>query len=142
MQLNLPLAREPTWKRSTPPLLLFKLTIVRFLTHMDTVIQGNLTRANLGGRPGMLEKINAFLNVTLWKADLLINENIEVIQDVPIWAGVFYALRCGLNKVALDYVTHYRNLFEYDEQEFPQFFQAYIDNEFKWVSLNFLRCVC
>ena len=36
----------------------------------------------------------------------------------------------------------FKRRFEYDEQEFPQFFQAYIDNEFKWVSLNFLRGVC
>ncbi|XP_064611037.1 nuclear pore complex protein Nup93-like [Liolophura sinensis] len=94
-----------------------------YVKYITTTIYGNLQQAQLGGIPGTYHLVRSFLNVKQMNLRGLEDGTVE---GHPVWAMLYYCLRCGDLKAAqqvVDKAPH--NLGEH----FPNFLQEYSSYE-------------
>ena len=60
--------------------------------------------AMLGGRPSNTETVKAFLNIKFGRLE---RQSLELVNGIPIWAHLYYLLRCGFHKDAFDLASQY-----------------------------------
>lgn len=81
----------------------------QFETHVDNIIASNPSRAQLGGQPGVVSRIAAFLRVSLlsregrWSPELELLKRDNNTQATPVWAIIYHLLRTGH---AIDALRH------------------------------------
>lgn len=83
---------------------------------------GNLHQAQLGGVPGTLQLVNSFLNIKL-PGPLPGMQDGEV-EGHPVWALIYYCLRCGDLSAAMQVV----NRAQHQIGEFKNWFQEYMNS--------------
>ena len=52
----------------------------------------NLPQSKLGGQPGTYKLVKSFLRIRQIPHQ---GPEVELIDDQPVWAMIFYCLRCG-----------------------------------------------
>lgn len=52
-------------------------------------------------------------------------KNLEIVNNIPIWAFLFYFIRCGYLEEAVQYTLKHENLFQKIEKTFPIYIKAY-----------------
>ncbi|CAA22495.1 nucleoporin Nic96 homolog [Schizosaccharomyces pombe] len=102
-----------------------KFLEAQFFEVLNKEIAKTPQAALVGGVPSIRNKIRAYLNIRLLRNGVWINPDLEIIQDVPIWAFIFYLLRCGFLKEAVDFTEENRDLFEKVAEKFPFYINAY-----------------
>jgi nuclear pore complex protein Nup93 len=99
----------------------------KFIT---ATIYGNLQQAQLGGIPGTYHLVRSFLNVKL-QATLPGLED-GVVEGHPVWAMVYYCIRCGDLQAALQVVTTAQQHLG----DFPTFLREYMTSDERRLSDN------
>lgn len=69
---------------------------------------------------------NTTTNASASSGDVWKISNLTIVNGTPIWALIFYLLRAGMEKEALDVMINNRSCFKKIEQSFITYFKAYI----------------
>ncbi|KAH8913329.1 NIC-domain-containing protein, partial [Atractiella rhizophila] len=93
----------------------------QFLQHMEREIMSRPVEAGLGGVPTIENKVRAYLNIKFQKESAA---GLEMINNVPIWARLFYLLRAGHAQEAVNYAIDPSNQLESLERNFGTYFKA------------------
>ncbi|KAL8937780.1 MAG: hypothetical protein Q9216_004258, partial [Gyalolechia sp. 2 TL-2023] len=103
----------------------------QFFENIETVISRNAREANLGGVPTALNKIRAYIRVRDVRKDLKPDElELQKIDDIePMWAVVYFLLRCGLVQDAAGYVREHAQTFRAVERNFTAYMSGYASDE-------------
>jgi nuclear pore complex protein Nup93 len=102
----------------------------QMLNFVEKVIQQQPREAVVGGRPYVIDKIKGYLNVKFRKFGHW-DESLEVVNNVPIFAVVFYLIRCGFWKEALDYCLENEEYIAKKDKNFLAYMKGYMTNDFK-----------
>ncbi|KAL8804768.1 MAG: hypothetical protein Q9182_002360 [Xanthomendoza sp. 2 TL-2023] len=99
----------------------------QFFEGVESLINRNVREANLGGVPSPINKIRAYIRVRDIRKDLKPDElELQKIDDVePMWAVVYFLLRCGLVQEAADYVKVNLTTFRAIERNFFAYITSY-----------------
>ncbi|KAL8916765.1 MAG: hypothetical protein Q9172_006131, partial [Xanthocarpia lactea] len=99
----------------------------QFFEGVESLINRNAREANLGGVPTAINKIRAYIRVRDVRKDLKPDElELQKIDDVePMWAVVYFLLRCGLVQDAADYVKEHATTFRAIERNFITYIISY-----------------
>ncbi len=71
----------------------------RYLTLIKDTVNRNLAQANLGGRPGTYVLVRSYLRIKQVGRKSELEDG--SVDGQPIWAMIFYCLRCGDMEAAL-----------------------------------------
>lgn len=69
-----------------------------YLLYMQMIVFGNLNQAALGGVPGTMNLVKGFLKVKLPPG----RSDDGLLEGHPVWAVIYYCLRCGEVEAALE----------------------------------------
>lgn len=98
----------------------------QFLQYADNLYKKNMNE----GLATNINKIKSFIDTKLKKADKSWKiSNLTVINGVPIWALIFYLLRAGLIKEALEVLVDNKANVKKVEQSFLTYFRAYASSK-------------
>ncbi|KAL9589910.1 MAG: hypothetical protein Q9203_001296, partial [Teloschistes exilis] len=99
----------------------------QFFESVEALINRNAKEANLGGIPTALNKIRAYIRVRDVRKDLKPDElELQKIEEAePMWAVVYFLLRCGLVQDAADYVKNNATAFRAVERNFVTYIVSY-----------------
>eukprot|EP01117_Protostelium_nocturnum_P005115 TRINITY_DN1857_c1_g1_i2.p1 TRINITY_DN1857_c1_g1~~TRINITY_DN1857_c1_g1_i2.p1 ORF type:complete len:677 (+),score=163.44 TRINITY_DN1857_c1_g1_i2:364-2394(+) len=93
-------------------------------------IQSHPTEAMVGGDPSFIKVVRAFLRIKLNRGQ--ISKDLESVFDYPVWAQIYYCLRCGRR----DEIKKLIHLIQENEKrnilgDFPDYFESYcaMDNQ-------------
>ncbi|CAH1270686.1 NUP93 [Branchiostoma lanceolatum] len=95
----------------------------RYVQFITTTIYDNLQQAQLGGIPGTYNTVRSFLNIRL-PAVMAGLEDGEV-DGHPVWAMVYYCLRCGDLEAAAEVADNCQSL----QGDFAMFLREYVRSE-------------
>ncbi|KAK9471217.1 Nup93/Nic96-domain-containing protein [Dipodascopsis tothii] len=82
-------------------------------------------KAQLGGIPSVQNKIRAYLNLKYNKNGQWCKHNLEIVNDAPVWAMLYYLFRSGHVRDAVDYLGQNEGSFQKVERSFPTYLRAY-----------------
>ncbi|CAI4062069.1 hypothetical protein SUVZ_06G0540 [Saccharomyces uvarum] len=98
----------------------------QFLQYTNNLYKKNMNE----GLATNINKIKSFIDTKLKKADKSWKiSNLTVINGVPIWALIFYLLRAGLIKEALEVLVDNKANIKKVEQSFLTYFRAYASSK-------------
>ena len=82
--------------RAPPPTQTLLNASLRFLDKQFRAwMESHLESAQLGGRPGLVQHVRAFLSDIVFREGFPDYLDDIVVDGVPLWAQLFYCLRCG-----------------------------------------------
>jgi nuclear pore complex protein Nup93 len=98
----------------------------RFFQDLEAQIAKNPREANLGGVPNTTSKVRAYIRLRATNKDL-VHENVELqmVNDDYAWALVFFLLRSGHVKEAVDYVAANAAAFRTIDRNFITYITSY-----------------
>ncbi|GAA5917547.1 hypothetical protein JCM8208_005072 [Rhodotorula glutinis] len=99
----------------------------QFLAYVEKTLASRPAEANLGGVPSIQNKIRAFLNVKYQKNGKWANSALEIANNTPVWARIYYLLRSGHAKEALAFATENEQAIQKLEKSFVPYFKAWLD---------------
>lgn len=97
---------------------------------IEATVYSNLQMAQLGGIPGTYNLVRSFLNVKLPTIPPGLEDN--VIEGHPVWAMLYYCIRCGDLEAAMQVVRNSQSHL----QDFTRFFQEYMNSEDRRLGTN------
>lgn len=87
----------------------------------------------MGGIPSFNHRLRAFIDLTFKTSTGWIDDRLEIVNDLPIWAFVFYLMRCGHLDLAAKFVDGNREMFAND-RKFVSYFEQYVNADYYCVS--------
>ncbi|GAA5920378.1 hypothetical protein JCM1841_005599 [Sporobolomyces salmonicolor] len=100
----------------------------QFLAYVEKTLASRPAEAGLGGVPSIQNKIRAFLNVKYQKNGSWSNPALEIANNTPVWARIYYLLRSGHAKEALQFATENEAQIQKLEKSFVPYFKAWLDS--------------
>ncbi|GAA6011273.1 hypothetical protein JCM11491_006780 [Sporobolomyces phaffii] len=100
----------------------------QFMNYVEKTLASRPAEANLGGVPSVQNKLRAFLNVKYLKNGSWSNPSLEIVNDTPVWARMYYLLRSGHAKEALDFALENERSIQGLEKSFVAYFKAWLDS--------------
>lgn len=97
----------------------------RFYESIEETIVKNPQVAKLGGIPSVLSKFKAYVNIQFTLHKEWEETPVEKIENVPMWALVFYMLRAGYIQEAAAYVKQNQQPFQKADRNFHHYINAY-----------------
>ena len=101
----------------------------QFLKFIDLSIAQFPRESQLGGRPSIEERIRAFLNIRYAKSGGLSKSKLESVGDKPIWALMYYCMRCGEWRKVLDIAREHASYIQRLDGGFMSYLTTYIESE-------------
>lgn len=95
----------------------------RYLKFVQDTVYSNLHQAKLGGVPGTLQLVKSFLKIKLPPVVQGLEDG--DVDGTPLWPLIYYCLRCGDPKAALQAVKHVPQHLA----EFRDFFVEYLNSK-------------
>lgn len=101
----LPRSKDPLINRSTPPGSDYMIKAARtyledrYKTYMNNVIADDLQNARRGGIPGTYHLVRSFVSLRFHGDYLGLQDGL--IDDRPLWPMIYFCIRCGDLKAAL-----------------------------------------
>lgn len=99
----------------------------QLMKFIEKTIAQQPREASMGGRPGAVDKVKGFLQIRLRQYGRW-DSTIEVVDDTPIWAVIFYLIRCGYWDQALKVSMQYETYFEREDPNFITYLKSYKEN--------------
>ncbi|TKY89944.1 hypothetical protein EX895_001242 [Sporisorium graminicola] len=103
-----------------------------FEEHMEQVIAANPVLAQRGGAPTVRSTVSAFLRVqhlssqNQWRSDLA--KELDASTNVPIWAELYFLLRIGKARQALECASENENRIRSTDPSFLAYLKAWVDS--------------
>ncbi|PFH50708.1 hypothetical protein AMATHDRAFT_144459 [Amanita thiersii Skay4041] len=94
---------------------------------LEKTIQARPIEARLGGDPSVSNKVRAFLFVRFYKNGEW-EDRIELVAGQPLWARLYYLVRTGHAREALEETLKYQQAIENRESSFVNHFTAWIES--------------
>ncbi|KAL1923580.1 uncharacterized protein VTP21DRAFT_8560 [Calcarisporiella thermophila] len=102
----------------------------QFLGFVEKTIAQNPHEAKIGGVPSVRNKIQGYINIRYKKHGMWTNKKLQIVNnDTAIWAQIFYLMRCGHEREALQFAIEHENVLQKIESSFLAYFKAYMDSE-------------
>lgn len=101
-----------------------------FYTQLEAMVSKNPREANVGGVPTSIAKVKGYVKVRAARKEL--GPEIEVLQEINgdyCWAVIFYMLRSGLYREALEYIQENGAAFRQIDRAFTRYLQAYVNSD-------------
>lgn len=103
-----------------------------FYQELQEYINKNSRDAQLGGLPGVIKKVQAYVRLKDSRKDLVPDDTaLQNIDGDRCWAVIFYLLRSGHAQQALDYVEQNGSAFERIDGNFAIYLRSYLSTEDK-----------
>ncbi|EPB91877.1 hypothetical protein HMPREF1544_01170 [Mucor circinelloides 1006PhL] len=87
----------------------------------------------IGGNPLFNHRLRAFMDLTFKTNSGWTDDTLEIVDNLPIWAFVYYLMRCGHLDMAATFVDTHREMFA-KERKFVSYFEQYVNAEYHTVS--------
>jgi len=100
--------------------------MLRFYEVLQNEINKRPQEARVGGIPSVENKIRGYLNLMFSKNGQWTKPNLEIVNNTPIWALIFYFLRSGHAEEALDFTMRNEAMFQKMERSFSSYLKAYV----------------
>ncbi|KAK3321050.1 putative nuclear pore protein [Cercophora scortea] len=102
----------------------------QFWNELNTNIGKYSEEAQLGGRPDVVSKVQAYIRLRVARKSL-VNDGVDLQQANGdyIWAVVFYLLRAGFVNEAAQYVNNNQNHFRAIDRTFSGYINSYASSE-------------
>ena len=101
-----------------------------FYTQVESTVARNPREANIGGVPTAIAKIKGYVRVRASRKEL--GPDIEMLQEVNgdyCWPVVFYLLRSGLYREALEFVDNNAAAFRQIDRSFMRYLRAFVTSD-------------
>lgn len=102
----------------------------QFLNSLEATVSKNPKEANIGGIPTLLAKVKGYVRVRAARKEL--GPDVEILQELNgdfCWPVVFYLLRCGLYREALEYVNDSGPAFRQIDRQFLRYLKTFVEDE-------------
>jgi nuclear pore complex protein Nup93 len=99
-----------------------------YLAFIDKTIMQYPKEAMLGGRPTLNDKVRAFLSLRLAQGHMK-GLVLDCVQGIPVWAQLFYLIRCGDVESAVSFVKMNANVFYRLDGNLMLYLEAYYDSK-------------
>lgn len=100
----------------------------QFLEQLELNIARNPIEAQLGGVPSVYNKMRAALNLRFAEGGRWVHPTLEIVNNVPVWALIYYMIRSGCLKEALEFTLSNRDAFQKLGTSFPVYLKAYVES--------------
>lgn len=100
----------------------------QFFEKIEMNIARNPIEAQLGGVPSVYNKIKAALNLRFGENGRWVHPTLEIVNNLPIWALIYYLIRSGCLKEALVFTMSNREAFQKLGTSFPIYLKAYVES--------------
>jgi nuclear pore complex protein Nup93 len=98
----------------------------RFFNELEALIAKNPREANLGGVPNVTSKVRAYIRLRAANKDLVPeNIDLQMLGDDFVWALIFFLLRSGHIKEAVEYVAGNAVAFRAIDRNFITYITSY-----------------
>ncbi|KAF8624791.1 hypothetical protein AX15_005680 [Amanita polypyramis BW_CC] len=94
---------------------------------LERTLQARPTEARLGGDPSISNKVRAFLLVRYYRNGEW-EDRVELVAGQPIWARLYYLIRTGHYREALQEALKFQQAIEHREASFVNHFRAWIES--------------
>lgn len=111
----------------------------QFMDQLELAIAKNPVQAQLGGIPSIQSKIRAFLNLRFSENGKWVFPSLEVINNVPIWAMIYFMVRAGHINEAVKFTTTHREEFMKLGSAFPTYLKAFAESPNKILAQSLLE---
>ena len=102
-----------------------------FFARVEEAVERNPQEANIGGMPTKASKVRGYLRIREAARDLLAEDQEPQRGEdgEPIWAMIFFLIRCGLVTEAAQYVADNERVVKTFDRSFPQYVAAYASQQ-------------
>ncbi|EGG02530.1 uncharacterized protein MELLADRAFT_22892, partial [Melampsora larici-populina 98AG31] len=97
----------------------------QFLDHINMQIASHPVEANLGGDPSISNKIRAYVELKFCKNGVWQDKRLELINQTPVWARIFYLLRIGQVTEAVQFAKSQETQIRKTEPNFLSYFTSW-----------------
>lgn len=94
---------------------------------LERTVHSRPAEARLGGDPSIANKVRAFLLVRFYRGGEW-QDRIELVASQPIWAKLFYLVRTGYVREAVEEAVLNQHAIENREESFVSHFRAWVDS--------------
>ena len=102
----------------------------RFFQSLENTITKNPREARLGGVPSIVNKVRAYVTYRASKKDLVLEStDLQSLGNEFCWVIIFYLLRSGHVKEAVEYVRDNATAFRAIDRNFPTYIANYFKND-------------
>lgn len=102
---------------------------ISYSKYIDTTISFYPRDALLGGKPSNTDRIRAFLHIRMKRGSHAENQKMNLVEGTPIWACIFYLVRCGYLREAFNFASQYEIHLLKTEPNFVAYLKAFIETE-------------
>lgn len=106
----------------------------QFFEKIENNIARNPIEAQMGGVPSVFNKVRAQLNLKFSENGKWVQSSLEIINNVPIWALIYFMIRSGYLNEALEVTLSNKEAFEKLGSSFPVYFKAYVESPTHFLS--------
>ncbi|KAG9017878.1 hypothetical protein FRB93_004689 [Tulasnella sp. JGI-2019a] len=99
----------------------------QYWQHIENTIQSKIVEAAVGGDPSLANRVRGFLSVQFYKNGRW-EERLELIASKPLWAQMFYLIRTGNLKEALDVAVSCEKQLNAREPNFVTALRSWVDS--------------
>lgn len=103
----------------------------RSAQYVNDQVNKHATKIRVGGIPSISHRLRAFIDLIFKNANGWIDQRLEILEALPIWAYVYLLIRIGHMEVAHQFVDDHREMFA-SERRFIDYFHEYYNSEHHW----------
>lgn len=111
----------------------------QFYERIEADIAQQPMSALMGGVPSVLNKIRAVLQMRYSENGEWVHGSLEIINNSPIWALIYYMVRSGCLKEALEFTASSRDAFQKLGTSFPIYLKAFVESPHRVLPGNLLE---
>lgn len=100
----------------------------QFMEQLEQTIAKHPVEAQLGGIPSVQSKIRALLNLKFAENGKWVYPSLEIINNIPVWAMIYYMIRAGYLNEAVKFTSLHREEFMKLGSAFPTYLSALNDS--------------
>ncbi|KAG8703494.1 hypothetical protein FRC09_004138 [Ceratobasidium sp. 395] len=99
----------------------------QYLEFVDATIQRDPANAAIGGDPSVSNRMMGYLRCAFYRGGRW-DEDLELLRGRPVWAHIFYLVRTGHLREALDVANESADALERSEQYFLSYLKAWVES--------------
>ncbi|KAJ1311621.1 hypothetical protein OPQ81_010098 [Rhizoctonia solani] len=99
----------------------------QYIEYVDAAIQREPANAAIGGDPSIPNRIMGYLRCKFYRSGRW-NEDLELLRGRPVWAHMFFLIRTGHLREALDVANESADAIERSEQYFLSYLKAWVES--------------
>lgn len=97
----------------------------QFLSHITSQIAAHPVEATLGGDPSIANKVRAYVDLKFCKNGTWTDKRLEIVNNTPVWARIFYLLRIGQIQEAVKFTKTYEQHIRKTEPNFLSYLSSW-----------------